>query len=232
MDQQEGSPLVSIVVCVWNKVELTAGFLNSLWPWVKRSDAEIVVVDDGSTDNTPRMLKKWGERAPKAWKFRSYHFEENRGFGPANNYGVGVADGQYLILINNDVEIRGNFIKNVMDALLLRPDAIVCGKLIDWDSGWNTFNGGELRVVYAEGWLLGFHRDTWERLGGFDERYVPCDFEDVDLSMKARQQEISLVQIRVPLIHRSGATTRQLRNREEITIHNRRLFMEKWGLKP
>ena len=223
--------LVSVVVSVWNRVELTAQFLSQVWPWIEKHNAELVVVNDGSTDQTPKMLSRWGLMRP-AHQLRVVHHAKNQGFGPSYNRGVEEATGPYLILINNDVEIRGNFIKKIRAHLNSRPDILVCGRLVDWESGWNTFNSGTFTVPYAEGWLLGCHRDTWNLLGGFDERYVPCDFEDVDFSMIAKQKEVDIVELDLPLIHRAGSTTRQLGDREAITRKHRKLFMKKWGLKP
>lgn len=220
---------IAIIVPVWNKAATTAQFLQQAWPWVKKYSAQLIVVDNGSRDGTPRLLDHQRTRyGDLLYVIRN---SANRGFGPANNQGVAATDAELLILMNNDVEIKGNFIRPVVEHLETHSKVVVCGRLVDWDGYWNSFNGRSSVVTYAEGWFLALARHVWDLLGGFDERYVPCDYEDMDLSMTAHSLNIPLEQIKLPLHHKFGTSTRQLGNREKITQEHRKLFMEKWDLK-
>lgn len=221
--------MISIVVPVWNEVVTTAKFLQRAHFWVERYGVELVVVDNGSKDATPKLLRHWKTKYGDL--LRVVRNPTNRGFGPANNQGVAATTADTLILMNNDVEIKGDFIRPVLAHLEEHPSTVGCGRLVDWDGYWNRFNKGEFIVAYAEGWLLALRRHVWELLGGFDERYVPCDYEDMDLSMTAHSMGIGLRQLSLPLRHRVGTSTRQLGDREKITREHRVLFMEKWGLK-
>lgn len=226
---KEDEQMIAIVVPVWNEVTATAQFLKGVHHWVKKYSIQLVVVDNGSVDGTPKLLTHWKTRYGDL--LRVVRNSTNRGFGPANNQGVEATEATTLVLMNNDVVIRGNFIKPVLEHLEEHPGTIGCGRLVDWDGHWNCFNNKELIVTYAEGWLLAMRRRVWRLLGGFDERYVPCDYEDMDLSMVAHLLKIELRQLELPLQHQSGTSTRQLGDREKITLRHRKVFMEKWGLK-
>jgi hypothetical protein len=63
----------------------------------------------------------------------------------------------------------------------------------------------------------------------FDERYSPCDYEDVDLSYTAIKAQLPLTQLPIPIVHYGGRTAMNLA-RTAITEANRVKFMEKWGL--
>lgn len=227
MENDSTTLTVSIITAVWNKPEVTAKFLVGLNRWVLWMGSEVVIVDDGSKSRTTRLLTSWKRR----WKEKLVivRNEINLGFGPSNNRGVQASKGQIIILINNDVEIRGDFIGRVIEALADNPRQIVCAQLIDWDSGWNKFKG-EI-ITYGNGWFLGMERAVWDELGGFDEQFVPCDYEDMDLGMNASQLGIPFAQIKLPLHHQCGITTRQLPCREAITLANRRKFQTKWNLR-
>jgi GT2 family glycosyltransferase len=219
------TPTTTIVVAVWNRADITARFLAQLKPYLDEVN-ELIVVDDHSTDRTPSILEWWSSRLKdKMIVLRNSRL--NRGFGPSSNRGASLATSDVLIFMNNDIEIKGPFIPPTIKRLMEVPESLITVDLIDWDGGWNQF--GDQIIPYAGGWYLGIWRGVWDRLGGFDERFVPCDYEDVDLSYRATQAEIQLISLNLPLMHIGGVSANQHR-REEITHRNRRLFMEKWGL--
>jgi len=219
-------PLVSIITAVWNKPEVTVKFLEGLDRWVHWPTSEVVIVDDGSKPRTARILGAWRKNRRKRTVL--VRNETQLGFGPSNNRGVRISQGNTIILVNNDVKVLGDFGRKVTRALQMDSRQIVCAQLVNWDSGWNKF--GKEVIKYANGWFLGMTRIVWDDLEGFDEQFVPCDYEDMDLSMKAHQQGIRLNQIEVPLQHLGGITTRQLKSRRAITLANQKKFIEKWGL--
>jgi GT2 family glycosyltransferase len=156
--------------------------------------------------------------------------DENRGFGPANNQGAEIARGDVLVFLSNDVVLRGDYVTPIEDRLSQSPDVLIGAQLYNYDTGWNRFNGRT--IPYLAGWCLACTLKTWRVLGGFDERYVPCDYEDIDLSMTAAENSIELAEITLPLEHAFGQSAQSLAGgRGAVTYRNRDLFMEKWALK-
>ena len=219
---------VSVVVLALNRADLTLQFLNRFWRlYSARPEVEIVVVDNGSTDSTPGVLVTWqGAMRERLVAIRNL---TNQGFGPANNQGAKAATGDVLIFLNNDVDLQGDFIAPICRALEQEPGALVGAQLLDFDTGWNKFGG--VLVPYLAGWCVACTRATWDALGGFDERFVPYDYEDVDLSHTARSKGRRLIGLALPVRHISGQTiSRMAGERRTITLRNQTLFMNKWGL--
>lgn len=236
--------MISIICLVWNRSDLTHQFLLSL-----RSlppEVEVIIINNASTDNTQQVLSKlyWSG-------LRVIHNEENKGFGPANNQGAGIARGNVLIFLSNDVIVRGEFIKRITRELYTSPDILGGAQLFSHNTGWNTFTTlarwdlytqqgkgyadlvkEQETIPYLAGWCLFCTKPTWQKLGGFDERYLICDYEDIDLSYTAIRKGIELREIKLPLEHISGQSAEKLEGgRLAITLANQVRFKEKWGFK-
>ena len=194
-----------------------------------RKDFEVIVVDNGSSDQTRSILKWWSSNAD--WRFLVKHKKKNVGFGPAVNEGVAAARGDYVFIISNDVVIKGDFFDNFISFLNKeeKADFLCGGRVIDWAAGWNEFPG-EIPIHYVEGWFLVARTKVWRQIGGFDPRFAPHDYEDIDLSYRAAQQGIGLRQINAPIEHVGAGTIGFNPGRRAITEANRIKFAEKWSL--
>lgn len=219
--------MISVITPVWNKSDLTNKFLFQHWLLYRsRPNIEFVVIDNGSTDGTAQILQSWQGRM--AQQLRVITNEGNRGFGPAINQGAEIAQGRHLIMLSNDVIIESDYISPIESTLEENREILGGAQILDFDTGWNTFNGEML--AYIAGWCIFCTREVWQDIGGFDERYVPCDYEDLDLSLKAVKKGYSLKQVKLPLSHMFGQSAQHLEGgRLTITLKNQALFKEKWG---
>ncbi len=93
----------SVIIPVYNHWDLTAKCLDSVRVHSARYNCEIVVVSNGSTDNTPENLAYIQRNGVKNLSY--YCCTEPLGGGPAINLGFRVAKGRYLITVNNDTAI-------------------------------------------------------------------------------------------------------------------------------
>lgn len=186
---------------------------------------EWIIVDNGSGDGTPGLLGRYQEQFGSS-RLTVIHNERNLGFPIACNQGARAAKGEVLLFLNNDVIIYGDYLKPI--AGLIGDNTLIGAQLLSYDTGWNRF-GDEL-VPYIPGWCLAITRAAFDELGGFDERYSPCDYEDIDLCYAASRAGKTLGELILPLRHISGATGQQMSNRRAITERNRTMFAEKWGL--
>src|SRR5262249_39220092 len=90
-------PQCSIIIPVYNRVELTRMCLDKLLASPPETcEAEIIVINDGSDDTTERLLAGYGDR------IRVVVHPQNMGYGTACNNGAAVASGDYLVFLNND----------------------------------------------------------------------------------------------------------------------------------
>lgn len=213
--------MVTVITPVWGKSDLTHKFLFQNWNLYRFSpDVEFVIVNNASPDNTAVILDIWqrlmGDRLQVITN------TENRGFGPANNQGAEIARGDSFIFLSNDVIISGDYVSRIEQGALSGP------QVLDYDTGWNTFDGAT--IPYVAGWCVMATRKVWQDIGGWDERFVPCDYEDLDLSLAAVKKGYLLKQVDLPLTHLFGQSARALEGgRLEITLKNQALFKEKWG---
>lgn len=215
--------MISVITPVWNRGDLTHNYLFQNWKVYQGRPVEFVIVDNGSTDNTRNVLMTWQARMGEQLKV--VRNEENKGFSIACNQGAAAASGDVLLFLNNDVVIGGDYIALILEALETWPYALVGAEVLGYDTGWNKF--GEVIVPYIPGWCVACTRQKFTDVGGFDERYSPCDYEDIDFSYGAKTY---LHAAKLPIRHLSGQSGHQMANRREITERNRRLFAQKWGL--
>lgn len=92
------TPLVSIIVCVFNQPELVKRALDSV---PRRDDIELVIVDDGSTDDTFAVLTDYVESHTEL-NIRLIHYEPNRGIGYAKNVAYDNCRGEYIHELDSD----------------------------------------------------------------------------------------------------------------------------------
>jgi len=219
---------ISVITPVWNRADLTRQLLwRNCTLYQSRPDVEFIIVDNASTDETREILGPF--KALLSDRLVIQRNEDNVGFGPGHNQGARVAAGETFIFLSNDVIIANDYITPIQNALAEQPDALVGPEMLRHDTGWNTFDGQT--IPYLAGWCIACRRETWDKLGGWDERYVPCDYEDIDLSYTAMKLGIPLVEAPLPLQHMFGQSAQKLDGgRLQITHQSQAKFKEKWGL--
>ncbi len=126
---------LSIIIVNWNTCELLRRCLNSLISNFQFSNfqTEIIVVDNGSSDNSVDFVKKFKVQNSK-FKIHLIENNKNLGFGKANNQGMEVAQGEYILLLNSDTIVKNKAIKKTIEYLDSNPEvgAVTC-KLLNQD---------------------------------------------------------------------------------------------------
>ncbi|MHC4595780.1 MAG: glycosyltransferase family 2 protein, partial [Planctomycetota bacterium] len=93
---------VSIIVVAWNVRELLYNCLESVYNETKGVSFEVIYVDNASKDGSAEMVRK------KFPKVKMIENEKNEGFIKANNEGIQIAEGRYVLLLNSDTIILDN----------------------------------------------------------------------------------------------------------------------------
>jgi len=142
--------LLSILVAAYNEEEyLAASILRALEaPLPEGLESEVVAVDDGSTDATPRILDELAERYPA--RVRVFHHAANQGKGAAIRTAIGHAAGEFGIIQDGDLEYDPSEYPKVLGPLLADKADVVYGS--------RFLISGERRVIYywhalANHWL-------------------------------------------------------------------------------
>jgi glycosyltransferase involved in cell wall biosynthesis len=90
---------VSVIIPVYNQEKLVIKAIESI---PKRSDIEIIVIDDGSTDNTWNNLLKYLQQDEEHLNFILLYNDENKGVAYTVNKGYDNANGEYVVLLGSD----------------------------------------------------------------------------------------------------------------------------------
>jgi len=234
----------SIIIPTWNKVELTRQCLTALASHTKDMSFEVIIVDNGSTDGTPELLRTLGGDVQLILN------NENLGFAKACNQGAVLARGKHLVFLNNDtipqagwlnalvMEAESDASVGIVGSKLLYPDGTVqhAGVVRDVEHRlpyhiYKSFAGEhpavnqrrEFQIVTAACFLIS--RSLFQEVGGFDEGYVN-GFEDADLCLKVRERGYLVIyQPRSAVIHLKSQTT----GRKVHEGINADRFLDRWG---
>ncbi|OYW07350.1 MAG: hypothetical protein B7Z59_11925, partial [Acidiphilium sp. 37-67-22] len=188
-----------------NHFDHTYRCLESIRDHFPRRSCEIVIVDDGSTDET--LLCTLVLAGP----VRVVRTPAQLGFVGASNAGAREARGRYLLFLNNDTLVREGWLDALVDTFEQVPGVGIAGsRLLAEDGtlqeaggiiwrlgdGWNWGRGADpaeprflhLRDAdWVSGAALMIERVLFQTLGGFDTHYAPAYYEDVDLAFRVRQ---------------------------------------------
>ncbi|RJR30213.1 glycosyltransferase family 2 protein [Candidatus Microgenomates bacterium] len=186
---------LSVVIPNYNGLSLLKANLDQVTRRLKA--AQIIIVDDGSTDASVAFLKK---HFPKLTLIEKVH---NDGFATSVNLGVKAAAGEIILLLNTDavpkngfeVEALRHFTNPQVFAVACMDESIEGDKTVLRGRGVGRFHHGFLMhsrgdvhqtdTLWASGGSSFFRKSIWEKLNGMDELFDPFYWEDIDLSYRA-----------------------------------------------
>lgn len=111
---------LSIIIPIYNVQNDLKRCLDSVISQYK-NNFELILVDDGSTDNSPKIINSYKEK----YSFIQSYRKENGGLGDARNYGLNKATGDYIMFIDSDDYISEHLIEKVIFETQNNPDMIV-----------------------------------------------------------------------------------------------------------
>jgi len=206
---------VSIIILAWNQQDYTRMCINSIFRFTKPS-YELVLVDNGSTDGTTKYFHSLeqggvtpvtrGMKGPEG--IHVIYNKKNLGFAAGVNQGIKKAQGEYLLLLNNDTIVTPNWLDNLLNCLtschligMTGPrsnfaavtglDGLELNSLEEIEVFARRFNQADPEKWFPVEWLPGFclliKRQAIEAIGLLDERFDYGLMEDVDLGRRANQ---------------------------------------------
>jgi GT2 family glycosyltransferase len=151
--QKIQKPSVSVVIVSYNTRDLTTKSIQSVYNshGFAKGGIEIIVIDNHSTDGSMTDIKKM---FPSAILIEN---ESNIGFGAANNQGVALAKGEYILLLNSDAFLGNSSLRHMVDILDQHPEYLSVGPALHSDDGSIQMSAGyfpSVRRVLAWMWWL------------------------------------------------------------------------------
>ena len=201
--ESSATPKYSLIIPVFDQHLLTFTCLKSIAETCNGLAIEVLIIDDCSPQPADEAL-----RAVSGIKL--IRNASNLGFLASCNLGATHARGEFVVILNNDLILTGDWLQKMAAVYEQFPDTgLVGAKLIYPDgrlqeaggivwrdgSAWNVGRGDDpgkpeynfvREVDYCSGACLLIKRDFWNALGGFDITYVPAYYEDTDLAFRVR----------------------------------------------
>lgn len=117
---------LSVIIVSWKVKDKLKGNLEALLKSVGDFTFEVIVVDNNSQDGTVKMV------ASEFGKIKLISNDVNRGFAAANNQGIKIAQGKYILLLNPDMRVEVDTLSKMLNWMDENPSATVSGcKLVD-----------------------------------------------------------------------------------------------------
>ena len=227
IEKRSSQPLVSIITVNYNQSEVTCQLISSLRN-ISYKNIEIIVIDNGSPNDNPEIIKS---RFPEVLFIKS---DQNLGFAGGNNLGIKAAKGEYLLFLNNDTEVTTDFLEPLVNFLSSTPNAGVVSPQIQYfyhpemiqyagytpmskfsirnsGIGYKEINQGQYNLVtethYAHGAAMLVPRKVIDEVGMMPEVYF-LYYEEYDWCEMIKQKGYKIFYIPQSLVlHKESVST-------------------------
>lgn len=180
-----------MVIPAYNAAHVIGEQLTALAAQIDAPAFEVVVADNGSTDDLASMVDSWRDRLPR---LRRVDASRGRGVSVARNMGIEAALSDVILVCDADDQVSPGWVAAMTRALAEHPLAsgpvettALSGRSAAWvpidQQTAGLFETWEGRT-YGIGCNLGLRREVWEAVSGFDEEY-PAGAEEIDFAWRA-----------------------------------------------
>ena len=246
------SPLVSIIIPVHNNFNYTYNCISSILDSEKSISFEIIISNDNSNDDTIFLKTKYFKNNKNIYIYnnhKAYNFLLNCKRAAKR------ARGKYLLFLNNDTKVHKEWLTYLLKLIendekvgmvgskLIYPDGLLQeaggivwsnGECLNYGRGSNSdypeYNYVK-EVDYISGTSIIIRKSLWEKIGGFDKRFIPAYYEDTDLAFELRKlgykvmyQPLSVVE------HYEGISNGKelISGIKKYQVKNKIKFIDKW----
>jgi GT2 family glycosyltransferase len=243
----------SIVLLSYNNKKYVEECLNSIIKHTKQP-YEVIIVDNASDDKTVKFLKSFSS---KNRNIKLILNKKNLGFPAGNNIGITKSEGDFIVLINNDIVVTKNWLDRILEIAEQYPEVGIIGPISNSVSGRQLDKNAKYKSIpemhkYAakikqknKGQFFQFPRvaflctlikkEVIDKIGGLDERYSPGNFEDDDFCLRAQMAGYKTVIATDVFIHHYGSVSFKADGEDKYAKRistNKQKFVEKWSADP
>jgi GT2 family glycosyltransferase len=220
---------ISIIIVTWNTSEITKKCVDTINKFIPNQ--EIIVVDNGSQDDTVKILKTINN-------VKIIENHANLGFAKANNIGLKSASSDYVVFMNSDIELLDSSLLEMVGFLKQNPDIGLIGpKFLNPDltpqasvfppqtclnafkefwlgqpsySKYTPKGDNPLQVSYISGGCIAVNKIFFTKVGQWNEKYF-FYFEDMDLCREVTRHHQKIIYYpQCKIIHRHGASGKNI----------------------
>jgi GT2 family glycosyltransferase/glycosyltransferase involved in cell wall biosynthesis len=247
-------PRVSVVVLTYNNLAFTEACLFSIEHYSDYPNLEVIVVDNASSDGSPAFLRDWaGQDSPAGHTRRLILNDTNLGFAAGNNVGLAAADGEYLVMLNNDTYVTPGWVRSLIAPLRREADIGLVGPVTN-----NIGNEARVEIAYADMagmihaareytlrhpgqtiplrtaafFCVAMPRAVYRAVGGLDEAFGIGFFEDDDYCRRVEREGWRIVCAEDVFVHHHLSASFEKKDpaeRQALFERNKAIYEEKWG---
>lgn len=246
-------PLISIIIVTYNNLEYTKKCIFSILNKTAYPSFEIIIVDNNSTDETKNYLI---EIEKKYSNIKIVLNNENYGFAKGNNIGIDIANGEYIVLLNNDTIVTRGWLTNLLKHLKKDKNlAMVCPvtnsigneakinvdyvNIEDMDYfayNYVTNNNNKLynEIDVLAMFCIMIKKHIIIEVGHLNESYGIGMFEDDDYSYSVKEKGYKIACAEDVFIHHFGSVSfNKLNDKKflELFENNKKIFENRFGVK-
>ncbi len=242
-------PRASVIVVTYDGLEMTKACVESLLEKTAYADWELILADNNSSDGTPGYLRSLSEQHPFV---RIILNDSNLGFAAANNQGIRIATGEFIVLLNNDTVVTpgwlGRLLRHLNDPSIGMVGPVTnnigneaqieadYGDMAAMEAFAERYTRAHAGRVFDISMLAMFcaamRRSLLDKVGMLDERYKIGMFEDDDFSRSVKTRGFRVICAEDVFIHHVGRGSFRKLDPEayqRIFEANRKRYEEKWG---
>jgi glycosyltransferase involved in cell wall biosynthesis len=190
---------MSVVIATYNRGPILEKCLKALVDQTLPGEAyEIVIIDDGSTDDTPALVESLKTASP-AWQ---YVWQENRGRSHARNVGIRMARGHLTVFIDSDVVVTPDFLAThlALHEANAGKKVFVQGLSVNtdrFDEPTSTpINASHFSAAFFATNNVSLPTAYLIEVGGFDESFTEYGWEDLELGLRLKAIGVDIVRSR------------------------------------
>lgn len=234
------TPEVDIVIPIWNLAGLTGRCLESVRR-AARVPVRLILIDNGSDAPTQTLLKRF--ESESGLPVRILRNEENLGFIRAVNQGIRASGAPWICLLNNDTVVTSGWLEEMLRVAksdpaigLVNPTSNCLGYPAEGAEPEEIARrlagetGRSAPLSIAVGFCLLAPRALFDQVGLLDEQFGMGNFDDDDLTRRARQAGWRPVRAMASYVHHEEkASFKKLAGWQKAFDENRKKFERKWG---
>lgn len=225
---------IDFIIPVKDQMTYTRRCVESILENVSQ-DIHLILVDDASTDETPRYFEELRNRASGRVKVSILQHSVNQGYLASINEAMDYATAPYVIFCNNDVEVFPGAVEELLFVARLRPEfGIINPNSNEFDvekfdpTSLVQQHGLWTELYHPAGFFFMVKRETLAAVGKFDPVFAPGYFEEMDYGERARRKGFICVLARGAYVYHYQSRTFSSEEKRKLWERNSRIFEARW----